>query len=235
MRLTILGCNGPFPAPGGACSGYLIESDSGRTKVVIELGSGTLPRLLEHVQPGQIDALILSHLHFDHMSDVPVLGYLLDFSDVETLKVICPETPAETRRLLKGKLDLYPPQDTQVGEFSIQFMRVKHPVETYAVKIYADDSIFVYTGDTNECPEIELFASGANTILADCGLSSADWEPGKPHLNPAKCAELAKTSGASLLILSHLSPLYDKQELFNESAQIFPNTELAEEGMQIRI
>ena len=29
MKLTILGMNGPFPAPGGATSGYLLESDSG--------------------------------------------------------------------------------------------------------------------------------------------------------------------------------------------------------------
>ena len=235
MRLTILGCNGPYPEPGGACSGYLIESDSGRTRIVLELGCGTLPRLMNYTDPTKIDALILSHLHFDHISDVPVLGYLLDFSDIDTLKLICPETPAENRRLFKGKFDVYPPQDTQIGEFKIQFMRVKHPVETYAVKIFGDDSVFIYTGDTNECPEIELFASGADTILADCGLSSADWRPGKPHLSPEKCAALAKASGASLLILSHLSPKYDKQELFDESAQIFPNTELAEEGMQIRI
>ena len=33
MKLTILGMNGPFPAPGGATSGYLLESDSGETKL----------------------------------------------------------------------------------------------------------------------------------------------------------------------------------------------------------
>ena len=235
MKLTILGCNGPFPEKGGACSSYLVESDSGRTKLVLDLGSGALGRLVQYADIKDIDALILSHLHFDHMSDVPVLGYMLDFSDTETFKVVCPETPAEVRRLLKGKFDVYPPEDTSIGEFKIQFTRVKHPVETYAVKILCDEGIFVYTGDTNECAEIELFASGADTILADCGLSGEDWRATKPHMSPEKCALLAKNAGATQLILSHLSPLYDKNALFDEARRVFAGTVLAEAGMQIRI
>ena len=235
MFLTVLGCNGPFPEPGGACSGYLVESDSGRTKIALELGSGTLGRLLEHIDIGELDAVILSHLHFDHMSDVPVLGYMLDFSDRETLRLICPETPAENRKLIKGKFDVFPMRDIKIGEFEIQFVKVKHPVETYAVKIICDGSVFVYTGDTNECAEIEIFCTGADTILADCGLSDADWRSTKPHLSPEKCALLAKKAGAKELILTHLSPLYDKGELLDETGRIFANCRLAEAGLQIRI
>ena len=194
MKLSILGCNGPFPDQGGACSGYLVESDSNRTKLVLDLGSGTLSRLLELSSLNSIDALILSHLHFDHMSDVTVLSYMLDFYDIESFKVICPETPSENRRLIRGKLDAFPPQDLQIGEFAVQFTRVKHPVETYAIKIIGDDAVFVYTGDTNECAEIELFCSGADTILADCGLTSEVWAPSKPHMNPSGCARLARDS-----------------------------------------
>ena len=124
MKLSILGCNGPFPDQGGACSGYLVESDSRKTKLVLDLGSGTLSRLLELTSLNSINALILSHLHFDHMSDVTVLSYMLDFYDIESFKVICPETPQENRRLIRGKLDAFPPQDVQVGEFTVQFTRV---------------------------------------------------------------------------------------------------------------
>ena len=45
MRLTILGNNGPYPAPGGACSGYLVESDSGNTRILIDCGTGVLASL----------------------------------------------------------------------------------------------------------------------------------------------------------------------------------------------
>ena len=49
MKLTVLGRHGPFPAPGGACSGYLIEA--GDTKLCVDLGSGTLGNL-RNILPG---------------------------------------------------------------------------------------------------------------------------------------------------------------------------------------
>ena len=70
MYLTILGNNGPFPAPGGACSSYLLESDSGETKLLIDAGTGSLARLMDIARPETLDAVVLSHLHFDHMSDL---------------------------------------------------------------------------------------------------------------------------------------------------------------------
>ena len=75
----------------------------------------------------------------------------------------------------------------------------------------------------------------APQILADCGLSSKDWKDSKPHLNPTKCAVLAKGAGATELILSHLSPLYDKGELLDEARHTFANAVLAEAGAQFRI
>ena len=70
MQLKILGNNGPYPAPGGACSGYLLTSDSGQTRVLIDCGPGVLSRLTADCMPGELDAVLLSHLHYDHMSDI---------------------------------------------------------------------------------------------------------------------------------------------------------------------
>ena len=236
MYLTILGCNGPYPEKGGACSGYLIESDSGSTRIVLDLGAGCLSELLKNVDDiTDIDGVVLSHLHFDHMSDMGALGYMLDFKDIEALKLICPDTPCDNKKLIKGKFDIYPPKDTQIGEFKLEFIRVRHPVESYAVKIICDGATLVYTGDTNECAEISLFSCGADTLLADCGLSEGDWTHAKPHLSPKKCALLAKESGAKELILTHLSPRYDKEELLNDAFAVFPDAMLAEKGMRVRI
>ena len=236
MKLTILGCNGPYPQAGCACSGYLVESDSGNNKLVMDLGSGTLSNLMTKISDiSEIDAVILSHLHFDHMSDMPVLGYMLDFSGVESLKLICPETPQENRKFIKGKFDIYPPLDMSIGEFKLEFVKVRHPVETYAVKLICDGSVLVYTGDTNDCPEISLFCDGADTILADCGLFGEDWKAIKPHMNPTLCARLAKEARAGELILTHLSPKYDPEQLLDEARHIFISSTLAEAGMEFRI
>lgn len=236
MYLTVLGCCGPYPRGGEATSGYLITSDSGKTRIAIDLGSGVLSRLNEKIRvENELDALILTHLHFDHAADVPVLGYQLDFTSRESLKVICPDTPEEIRNLYKGKLDLYPAKDTRIGEFRIEFIKVRHPVETYAVKVYGDDACFVYTGDTNVCTEINLFADGCDLLLADCGHSNRDWNDKKPHMSPETCAQLAKDCRAGQLVLTHFSPLYDREELVDDARRIFPDTIPAEAGMRIRI
>ena len=71
MRLTVLGTSGGYPPPGSACSGYLVEEDD--TRVWIDAGSGTFPRLLEHCAPNELTAILISHLHADHWTDL-VLG-----------------------------------------------------------------------------------------------------------------------------------------------------------------
>lgn len=49
MKLTVLGCNGPYPAPGGACSGYLLQE--GDTGVLLDCGAGVLAQLEKHMPP----------------------------------------------------------------------------------------------------------------------------------------------------------------------------------------
>ena len=79
MRLTILGNNGPFPAPGGACSGYLVESDSGETRILLDCGTGVLAHLTQLTPDIHLDAVVLSHLHYDHMSDMLPMHYYFQF------------------------------------------------------------------------------------------------------------------------------------------------------------
>ena len=236
MFLTIIGCEGPFPGANGACSGYLLESDSGKTRIMLEMGCGTLSRLRDTVDDvTKLDAVILSHLHYDHMCDMPVLGYLLDFSQRESMRVICPQTPELNRTILQGKFAVENIADTVIGEFKAEFMKVIHPVETYAIKLTCDGKTFVYTGDTNDCEGLEVFAKDCDLLLADCGLSVKNHTDRKPHMSPIGCAKLAALSNAKRLILTHLSPLNDKKELLTDAKSVFKDCELAEIGMRVKV
>ena len=75
MRLTVLGCNGPYPAPEGACSGYLVEAEGAALQ--LDLGSGVLARLTGRMPPEELTALLFSHWHGDHCSDLLPLIYRL--------------------------------------------------------------------------------------------------------------------------------------------------------------
>ena len=88
MRLTILGNNGPFPAPGGATSGYLLTS--GETRICFDLGSGTLSRLTALTPPEELTALVLSHWHYDHCADVLPLIFRLEACAQQPLHVYAP-------------------------------------------------------------------------------------------------------------------------------------------------
>ena len=236
MILTVLGNNGPFPAAGGACSGYLLTSDSGNTRLLLDCGSGVLGRLLEECPLEDLSAAVLSHLHYDHMSDMLPMRYALDFSSLQSLRVFCPETPARTRALLSGgKMDLYEMKDTRIGEMRLEFLPVCHPVECFAVRVTCDGTTLVYTGDTNQCDALTLFADGADLLLADAGFLKADWTPQKPHMSAAMCAELAKETRAKRLLLTHIHPLLDAEALLDEALAIYPDAELTAPGTRARV
>lgn len=236
MILTMLGVNGPYPSVKGACSGYLLTSDSGRTKILIDCGSGVLGRLLNECSIREVSVVVLSHLHYDHMSDMLPMNYLLAASGARGLKVICPATPEKVYRMLKdGEMDLYPVQDMTVGEMKIEFLPVRHPVEAYAVRVHCDGKTFVYTGDTNECAALSLFAHKADLILADAGLLSEDWTIQKPHMTPGMCARLARDAQADKLVLTHIHPAYNVEAVLDEAVSDFPSAMVARAGLRISI
>src|SRR4026209_2708073 len=67
MRLTVLGCAGSFPGPDAACSAYLVEADGFR--LMLDFGTGSLSALQRYASLTSVDAILLSHLHLDHMVD----------------------------------------------------------------------------------------------------------------------------------------------------------------------
>lgn len=229
MKLTVLGNNGPYPANGGVCSGYLLESDSGNTTVLLECGTGVLSRLNNYTDLSRLDAVVLSHLHYDHMSDMLPMHYALQFNPRKRqLDVYAPAQPAEVRALLKGNtIDVWPMRETVIGEMKLSFCPVRHPVETYAVSIECDGARMVYTGDTNTDFALELFCDGADLLLADAGLSAADHNEAAPHLSAALCGKLAKDTGAKRLILTHFNPKYDPNDLCAEAREYYQAAEIA--------
>jgi len=230
MKLTVLGNNGPFPAPGGACSGYLVASDSGNTNVLLDCGSGVIARLSKHLQIERLDAVVLSHLHFDHMSDMTVLKYVLQFAQRRrNLLVVSPAEPRKVFEIMDDpRMDFMEPQDLNVGEMRVSFVPATHPVPAVSVKVECDGATLVYTGDTNLNPFIELFADGADMLLADAGLSSAQWSESAPHLSARHCGEIAKNARAGTLLLTHLRPGNDPEALLDEARALYPAAQIAQ-------
>ena len=68
MKLTILGSGSPEAHKRRASSGYLI--DVAGQRILFDCGGGVFDRLLQAgLKPSDIDVLVFSHLHSDHMMD----------------------------------------------------------------------------------------------------------------------------------------------------------------------
>ena len=237
MKLTILGNYGPYPAPGGACSGYLLSSDSGNTNVLLDCGTGVLSNLSRHLPWESLSAVILSHLHYDHMSDLLPMQYALQFHPRSApLPVIAPETPSEVRRLLDAPAyALLPMEERDIGEMHFSFCPVRHPVASFALRATCDARSFVYTGDTNEVQVLDSFARGADVLLADAGLSAADWRMEAPHLSAERCARLAERTDCGRLLLTHLNPRYRAEDLEREARAFRPDAQFVQIGAEYEI
>ena len=192
---------------------------------------------MDIARPDTLDAVVLSHLHFDHMSDLLPMQYALQFSARERpLPLFLPRRPERVRALLECPYyDLFDHEDIAVGEMRLRFIPAVHPVEGSCVAVEGDGAKFVFTGDTNLDPALELFADGCDLLLADDGLSRADWTEKKPHLSASHCGALARDVRAGALLLTHLNPRYDPQALLDEARRDYPAAELARLGERYRV
>src|SRR5699024_12774482 len=73
MKVTIIGFWGGYPAAGGATSAYLVEEKD--FKLLVDAGSGSLSKLQNYINISDLDAVIVSHYHHDHVADIGVLQY----------------------------------------------------------------------------------------------------------------------------------------------------------------
>lgn len=264
MKLTVLGRYGPFPAPGGACSSYLVEApmevgksneDCPTVKIVLDLGAGTLTRLISFCSLHEISAIFLSHLHSDHMSDMLVLRYALQQLHARGMRVptplhvIAPELPEAEFRMLAsaGTFNMIKAEDNlklHFGTLSITLKSGIHPVPSYSMDIVEDiekgypvygkvtprPHLF-YTGDTGYHAGLERYAKHAGILLADAGLIEKDASLRiAAHLTAGEAGKIARNAGVGKLLLSHLwGGGVDEEKMLNDAKAYFKNSEIAKE------
>lgn len=240
MKLTVLGKYGPFPAAGGACSGYLVEC--GNTSIILDFGSGALSKLLS-VKPNlKIDAIFLSHLHSDHMSDMLILRYALQQYSLNKhdlpvpVSVAAPSEPIDEFKMLSssGVFDITPMHDKmrlKVNDVNITLRRMIHSVPTYAIDIEYQGKRLFYTADTAWSDDLPEYCRHADLLLANAGFSKANRPTGYyPHLSAEEAGILAKNANVKQLIITHLwGGKTDKNELLKQARFHFSLTVLAEE------
>ncbi|WKY49130.1 MBL fold metallo-hydrolase [Eubacteriaceae bacterium ES3] len=221
MKLTVLGNTGPFPGPGGACSGYLLTINDYR--IILDFGNGTLANLQKYISVDKIDMIILSHLHPDHFSDLYVLRYALQNKGLK-LPIYAPsEPPLEAASLYyKNIFQIKHLSETlmiEIDDITIRFKEMKHPVLDYAIKIQTPEKSFVYTGDTAYTESLIDFSKGADALLIDSAFLK-DTES-LIHCCVKQACELGNKAEVNKLILTHFDPYSDPWDYQKKGETLF--------------
>ena len=238
MKLHLLGVDGPFPCSGGATSGYLLES--GDTLIQLDLGSGVLARLTARTAPESLTAVVLSHWHFDHCADLPVLMYRLQAMGA-VMPVYAPADEHSAMRKVVAEAacfrltDVAPGDSFSLGGLSVRVGEARHPVPAVGYRVEAEGRVFGYTGDTNTLPGLADFYRGCDLLLADGLFPAENWTEEKPHLSAELAGSLTADAGAERLVITHLNPVFSPALLLREARVRFPDVMLAAGGKVIDV
>jgi ribonuclease BN (tRNA processing enzyme) len=237
VKLTVLGCSGSLPGPDSPASGYLVEADGYR--VLLDLGHGAFGALQRYVDPADVDAIILSHLHADHCIDLTAYivalryggdGYRLR-SAADRIPLIGPtgtrdrlETAYDPLARKLGLRELFSfggHVDGEFGPFEVAFATANHPVPASAIRLRQGGRTLVYSGDTGECDELVDLARDADLLL--CEATFGPDEPTVPdvHLTGHQAGEHAQRASVGRLVVTHVTPWCSRDVAAEQAAGAF--------------
>jgi ribonuclease BN (tRNA processing enzyme) len=244
MKLTIIGYWGGYPKMNGASTGYLLEHNG--YQLLLDCGSGVLSKLQNVLEPENLNAVILSHYHPDHIADIgvlqharliqgflgkkmenlPIYGHMLDKLEFSKLTY---------KEITKG-IAYDPDRVLDLGPFKVHFLKTNHPVPCFAMRIEADGKSFVYTGDSSFKEEFIEFSKNADLLLCECNFYGSQNGSSAGHMNSYDAGRLAAGSGVGQLILTHLPHYGDIEQLiFEASTQYTGIIKLADEFLTISL
>lgn len=221
MQLTVLGRSPAAPNPGEACSGYLIES--GPSRLLMDIGPGVVAQLIRKCSPDDLEAVVISHMHSDHLLDLVTLRHSFPWLETPAHKVRVYLPPGGTEQAVDlakaaGDASFFAKtfdvaehdgmQELSVGPLRLQPMPTQHYVPTWGFRIVENGRTLVYSADSGPCQELLALAEEADLFLCEATLRSAaddvEDEHGRGHLTPAEAGAAAQRAGARRLLLTHL-------------------------------
>ncbi|QOS99775.1 MBL fold metallo-hydrolase [Brevibacterium sp. JNUCC-42] len=245
MRITVLGFQSPYPGPGGATPGYLLQTES--LNLLVDCGSGVVSQLTKYIPIYQLDAIFLSHYHQDHIADIGVLQYGLHVHNRvegirpnQPLPIYAPTEPAEySSKMVYKDATIFKPvfeqNEVTVGDITVSFIRTDHPILCYAIVFTYNGKKILYGADTGmkmkweEFPEPDLFICEGTYLDG--------FEPNKPsgHLSVRQASQIAADIKAKSLLITHLFQNTKSEDVYEQASTYRGLCYVAEIGLQIEI
>ncbi len=226
MQIAVLDSNYTLPNPNRGPAGYVVQVAD--TNILMDCGSGTVQRLAQAgYSPAALDAIFLSHVHIDHVGDLPSLLFALRVAGVERRPLPLHAGPGmqghvDAMRELYGRwvqpdgvrveVHEHDAGVFEVGEVLCRVRSVEHHASSLGIRLQAPDgSTMAYLGDTDLCEGALALARNVDVLLVECSFGDEDERDG--HMSPRKIAALADAANPEGIILTHLYPQTERIDL----------------------
>jgi ribonuclease BN (tRNA processing enzyme) len=196
LTLTVLGCDGSHQAAGGAASGYLVRSWASGTSVWLDAGPGTFANLQRFTDPLTLSAIVLTHEHHDHFSDVE--GFIT------------------AARWVYGFHRDPVPVYAAPGVLE----HLSQEVDGMATRLEGPSGALGYSADSG--PEWSLSSFGPDLDLALCEATyTFEHEGTAGHMSGRQAGANARDAGARRLVVTHRWPTVTAEAILAEATETF--------------
>lgn len=237
----MLGSGGGWAGPGGAACGYLVRHQD--FNLWVDAGTGTMANLQEHVALREVDAVAISHRHFDHFLDVYPFFLALLFDPERSRKLPMFAPPGMFEHALKLEADLAqvfeprvvePGATFEAGPLRVRTALMRHQVPTMGMRLEADGRSLAYSGDTGPTDALVELARGADALVAEATWirRAEGWD--YIHMTAEEAGQAGRRAGVGRLVLTHIWPTNDHSAVAEQAGEAFggPIT-LAEKGLRL--
>jgi ribonuclease BN (tRNA processing enzyme) len=247
MELIVIGAGPAYTdRRGAAAASYLVRAEG--AALLLDLGQGSFPNLAATLDPSELAAVLVSHLHPDHFIDlVPLRHYLrYQFDPPRRVRVLGPAGLADRLDALHALpgfaaagLDVARLAAMQpIGPFAVVALLVHHTEESYAFRVSvaagsgaATGPGLVYSGDCSRADDLVPLIRPGDTLLAEASFGAGPIPAGAEHLTAADAARAATAGRAARLLLTHLQMGYDRGEALAAAQSVFAGpVQLVTEG-----
>lgn len=228
LTLTVLGCDGSHAGPGGAGSGYLVRDWGSGVAVWLDAGPGTFAALQQHVDPAALSAIVLTHEHDDHWSDVhgflTAVRWTMEFDRDPVPVLAAPGVLPRLRQDHDGFLDWREVGDgdsATIGGIALRFSRTDHPPVTLGVRLDSAAGAVGYSADSG--PGWSMSALGTDIDLALCEATYTEaFENGEAgHMSGTQAGRMVREAGARRLVITHRWAKIPAADVLEEATAAF--------------
>lgn len=194
-----------------------------------------------------LDAVVLSHFHHDHIADIGVLQYsrVVDMNLNKTnqpLHIYAHQDDPQAFQQLGKKpyAEVYSyttAAPLSIGAFTFTFAKTTHPSPCYAMRITSQErKTIAYTADTTYEEKLIPFIKNADLLIAET--SFYENQDAKPygHMNSKESSTLAEKGEVKSLLLTHLPHFGEHEQLIVEAKKYFNgDIHMASTGLRFQL